>query len=65
MADYLPINEILGNLRGICPDCGIFMHRRVSLAKYKLVVADLDVAFPLANSRLRDRPAPSLDCDSE
>src|SRR5208283_1015117 len=28
MADYLPTNESLGNLEGICPDCGAMIYRR-------------------------------------
>jgi excisionase family DNA binding protein len=64
MADYLPISATLGNLRGLCPDCGTFMHRRVSHAKLRTAAVDLDVAFPLDASRLRERAAPSADCDS-
>jgi hypothetical protein len=64
MVDYLPINDTSGNLRALCPDCGKFMHRRASLAKLNLVGAGLDIAFPQAASRLRESPAPCLNCDS-
>src|SRR4051794_30588484 len=33
MAEYTPINEKIGNLRAICPDCESLMHRLVSNAK--------------------------------
>jgi hypothetical protein len=64
MADYLPINDSSGNLRALCPVCGKFMHRRISLAKLKIVGADLDIAFPQAVSRIRESSVPSVDCDS-
>jgi hypothetical protein len=31
MADYIPFTEKLGNLTAICPDCGLIMHRVISL----------------------------------
>ena len=33
IADYLPLTETRGNLRGICPTCGRLIHRFVSRAK--------------------------------
>ena len=33
MVDYVPITASAGNLRGLCPDCGCLMHRRVSSQK--------------------------------
>ena len=64
MADYLPITDTSGNLRALCPDCGTFMHRRAAFAKLKIVSAGLDIAFPQALSRLRERAVPSVNCDS-
>ena len=64
MADYLPISDTSGNLRARCPDCGKFMHRRVSLTKLNIVGAALDIAFPQAVSRIRESTSPSLNCDS-
>ena len=64
MADYLPISDISGNLRALCPDCGKFMHRRASLAKLNIVGAGLDIAFPQAGSRIRESSIPSVNCDS-
>ena len=64
MADYIPITATSGNLRGICPDCEILIHRRVSLAKLDVDCADLDVDFPQAVPRIRERTIASVDCDS-
>src|SRR6516162_9771890 len=64
MADYLPITDTSGNLRALCPDCGRFMHRRAAFAKLNIVGVGLDIAFPQAVSRLRERPDPSVNCDS-
>ncbi len=64
MADYIPITATSGNLRGICPDCEILIHRRVSRAKLDCVRSNLEVAFPHLEPRIRERTVPSIDCDS-
>ena len=65
MADYIPITATSGNLRGICPDCEILIHRRVSRAKLDSVRGNLEVAFPHPAPRIRERTVPSVDCDSQ
>lgn len=45
MADYLPITERMGNLEGICPDCGAMIYRRASLAKLDQIRGKLDITF--------------------
>ena len=64
MVDYLPITDISGNLRALCPDCGTFMHRRVAFAKLRAISVGFDIAFPQAGSRIRESEAPSVNCDS-
>ena len=32
MAEYVPITATTGNLRGLCPECGTLMHKRVAVA---------------------------------
>ena len=64
IVDYISITATSGNLRGICPDCEILIHRRVSLARLDDVCGDLEVAFPQAVPRIRERTVPSVDCDS-
>src|SRR5207249_4463637 len=46
MVDYLPITATSGNLRGICPDCELLIHRRVALAKVEAVAGGLEITFP-------------------
>jgi hypothetical protein len=45
MADYEPVTATLGNLIGICPDCGGFIYRRASLAKLPQIQGRLDITF--------------------
>lgn len=45
MADYSPRTETLGNLMGICPECGIMMYRRVSTVNLPLIRAKLSITF--------------------
>jgi hypothetical protein len=52
MADYIPLGEVSGNLRGICPTCDKLIYRRVSLAKLDAVRGGLDVAFPQGMERI-------------
>jgi hypothetical protein len=63
MADYLPITRASGNLRGICPDCGTLIHRRVSLASLSAFRAILEIAVPQAPARIMDSAVSSLNCD--
>lgn len=48
MAEYLPITEKLGNLIGICPDCGLIMNRRVNLTRLGEIRGQLDITLPQA-----------------
>ncbi len=41
IAEYIPITATTGNLRGICPDCEILIHRRVSLGDVPVDVEKL------------------------
>jgi hypothetical protein len=63
MADYIPISATTGNLRGICPDCETLIHRRVNRAKIDQIRGGLDIAFPLADSHIREMARPSVNCD--
>lgn len=64
MADYLPLAPAAGNLRGICPDCDLLIHRRVSLAKLEAVRGNLEIAFPHDPPRIGDSPDPCENRDS-
>ena len=48
-----------GNLRGVCPDCGTLMYRRVNLARLGSVRGNLTITLPEAPSRLRGNSSPS------
>lgn len=46
MVEYEPKTETLGNLFAICPDCGLGMNRRISLAKLAQFRGQMDVTMP-------------------
>lgn len=63
MADYTPITEKFGNLKGICPDCDSIMNRRVSLAKLWQVRGKMDISFPEAMKHIVESNKPSVKSD--
>ena len=63
MADFQEINEKVGNLTAICPNCECFMNQRVSLAKLAKFPGKLEVAFPLSLRRLSESNPPSVNND--
>ena len=63
LVDYLPMTDIAGNIRAICPKCGTFMHRRVALANLATVCAGLDIAFPQAARRISETASPTVNSD--
>lgn len=65
MVDYLPSGPSLGNLRGICPNCGRLIHRRAGLASVETVMAGCEIRFPEGHHSIRGSEQPSENCDSE
>ena len=63
MAEYQPKTESLGNLFGICPDCGAGMNRRVSLPKLEQVRGQMDITNPQGVRRIVDREQPPVNSD--
>jgi hypothetical protein len=63
MAEYIPLSISSGNLRGICPQCNILIHRRVNRGKIDLIRGQLDITFPVAESHIRDCADPSVNSD--
>jgi hypothetical protein len=63
MADYLPVNDKIGNLVAICPDCGCFTNRRVSLAKLGQVRGKMDITFPQALRHVSESNKPTVNSD--
>ena len=63
MADYLPINANVGNLRAICPDCESIIHRCVSMAKLGEFLSKMDITFPQALRQVSERDQPTVNSD--
>jgi hypothetical protein len=63
MAEYVPVTDARGNLRGICPTCDRLMHRIVSRARIEGVRGNLNVTFTEPSPRIRETSLPSVDCD--
>jgi hypothetical protein len=63
MVEYHPHTETLGNLFGICPDCGAGMNRRVSLAKLEQVRGQMDITIPEGVQRIVDSRQPTVNSD--
>jgi hypothetical protein len=63
MAEYVPLTQTRGNLRGICPTCGRLIHRVVSRAKIEAVRGKLEVTFAEPAPRIIETNDPSVDCD--
>jgi excisionase family DNA binding protein len=54
MAEYVVITETSGNLRGLCPSCGSWMHRRTSYSQLALIQTLLDVTIVERSPHIRD-----------
>jgi hypothetical protein len=63
MVEYLATSATAGNLRGICPDCGRLMHRRLGFANLASTTAGLDVTVTHAAPRLGETGDPPVNCD--
>lgn len=63
MAEYIPINEKIGNLRAICPECESIMHQCVSKAKPGQFRGKLDITLPLALRHLGESSQPTVNSD--
>jgi len=64
MIEYIPFNATTGNLNALCGGCGTVMHRRARLDCLSTKMPNLDVQIREASLRLRERNAPSLNCDN-
>lgn len=65
MVDYLPVNDVSGNLRALCEVCETVMHRRVRRSALAAAMPGIAVQMVQAQPRLRERPSPSANCDFE
>ena len=63
MAEYEPVTEKFGSLKGICPDCESMIYRRASFAKLSQVKGNLDVSIPEARPQVSESDWPTLNSD--
>jgi hypothetical protein len=63
MVEYVPVTDKFGNLIAICPDCGIIMNRRVSLARIEDIRGGMDISFSQALEHLIESPKPTVNSD--
>jgi Helix-turn-helix domain len=63
MAEYVPLTDARGNLRGICPTCGRLIHRVVSRGQLEALRGKLGVTLAEPSARIRETSRPSVDCD--
>ena len=63
MIDYVRQTDQTGNLRGICPVCERFMHRRVRRDQLTEIARGFDVAFQEGEPSLVERTNPTVTCD--
>ena len=63
MADYVPMNDVSGNLRAICATCETIMHRRIRLAALASAMPGIDAQIMEGEQRLIGTPCPSLNND--
>lgn len=62
-ADVEALNNQVGNLSGICPDCDSIMNRRVSFRNLTQVIGNLEVTLPEALERLDQGDDPCVNRD--
>jgi hypothetical protein len=63
MADFVLLNDKLGNLTAICPDCGSIINRIVSLSKIHEFDVKLKITFPRAWPHISESVEPSVKSD--
>ncbi|MGA9070670.1 MAG: helix-turn-helix domain-containing protein [Terracidiphilus sp.] len=63
MAEYEPITEKFGSLKGICPDCDGMIYRRASRAKLSAIQGNLDISFSEPEPRVSESNLPIVNSD--
>ncbi|MDH5763352.1 MAG: helix-turn-helix domain-containing protein [Nitrospinota bacterium] len=62
-AEYRPKTESLGNLFGLCPDCGAGMYRSINPTKLERIRGKLEITFPEGVRRIVDCKHPPVNSD--
>ena len=63
MADYEPVTEHFGNLKGICPDCEGMIYQRTSKAKLPAIQEKLAVTIVEVRRQVSERERPLVNSD--
>jgi hypothetical protein len=63
MVEYEAVNDKLGNLIAICPDCNTLMNRRTSPAKLRQFEGVFNITFSQPVRRLNESLQPSVNSD--
>ncbi len=63
MAEYQPVTETFGSLKGICPECEGMIYRRASRAKLAQIKGKLDITFVEAQRHVSERERPIVNSD--
>ena len=63
MADYQAINDKVGNIIAICPDCELMMNQRFSLAKLGQIREKLDITLPQALRHINESNQATVNSD--
>ena len=59
--EYLPLTSSNGNLRGLCPDCGTLIHKRIAGKKLSELGKILTVSITQGETHLMDSPMSCLN----
>lgn len=63
MVDWTAVNATSGNLKAMCATCETIMHRRARRDRLASVMPGIAIQIQGPPSRLRGKPAASLNCD--
>lgn len=56
LVEFQPVNDKIGNLVAICPECETMMYRRISMAKIKQFSTAMGFMLPLPHLHIIDTP---------
>jgi len=63
MAEYEPVTERFGSLKGICPNCEGMIYRRASRAKLPEIRGKLDITLVEAQRQVSETNEPIVNSD--
>ena len=61
LVEYVPLTSSNGNLRGLCPDCGTLIHKRIAGKKIPELRKILTVSITQGETHLLDSPMSCLN----